>query len=167
MRLIVKGTGHDYIGRSIAPNSLSIWTHHMKGIDYHLGSFSPHGCSDPIEGNAVTARAGIQMADLYEYLDAYGETVVGGTSKTVGVGGYLTGGGHSLLSARNGLAADQVLEMEVVTPDGEHVVANEYQNEDIFWAMRGVGYHIPHTQRNVLTHRRAAAPRLASSRRRP
>ncbi|KAL2112209.1 hypothetical protein VUR80DRAFT_8269 [Thermomyces stellatus] len=139
VRLIIKGTGHDYIGRSIAPNSLSIWTHHMKGIEYHEGSFTPAGCSESIEGNAVTAQAGVQMMDLYEYLHAYKETVVGGGSKTVGVGGYLTGGGHSMLSSRNGLAADQVLEAEVVTPDGAHIVANECQNEDVFWAVRGGG----------------------------
>ena len=143
MRLIVKGTGHDYIGRSIAPNSLSIWTHHMKGIEYHEGSFTPRGCSESIEGNAITAQAGVQMIDLYEYLDTYNETVVGGGSKTVGVGGYLSGGGHSMLSSRNGLATDQVLEMEVVTPNGEHVVANECQNEDVFWAVRGVSKRTP------------------------
>lgn len=138
VRLIVKGSGHDYMGRSIAPNSLSIWTHHMKGIEYHEGSFTPRGCSESIEGNAVTAQAGVQMIDLLEYLDPYHETVVGGGSKTVGVGGYLTGGGHSMLSSRNGLAADQVLEVGVVTPNGAYIVANECQNEDIFWAVRGV-----------------------------
>lgn len=30
--------------------------------------------------------------------------------------------------------------MEVVTPEGEIVVANECQNQDLFWAMRGVGW---------------------------
>lgn len=131
------------MGRSVAPNSLSIWTHHMKGIEYHERSFRPRSCWTAIVGNAITAEAGIQMMDLYEYLDGYGETVVGGGGITVGVGGYVTGGGHSVLSSRNGVAADQVLEMEVVTPDGEHIVANECQNEDIFWAMRGVSRTAP------------------------
>ncbi|SPO00052.1 related to isoamyl alcohol oxidase [Cephalotrichum gorgonifer] len=139
VRLVVKGTGHDFIGRSIAPNSLSIWTHYMKDIEYHKGSFRPRGCRSSIKGNAVTAGAGVQMIDLHDYLDPYGETVVGGGAKSVGVGGYITGGGHSMLSTRNGLAVDQVLEMEVVTPDGDHITANECRNEDIFWAMRGGG----------------------------
>src|SRR5262249_54459893 len=30
VRLAVKGTGHDYLGRSIAPDSLLVWTHHMR-----------------------------------------------------------------------------------------------------------------------------------------
>lgn len=64
--------------------------------------------------------------------------MVGGTSKSVSVGGYLTGGGHSILSPRYGLGADNVLELEVVTPMGDILTANECQNEDLFWAMRGV-----------------------------
>ncbi|RKP04460.1 hypothetical protein THASP1DRAFT_21097, partial [Thamnocephalis sphaerospora] len=58
---------------------------------------------------------------------------------TVSTGGYITGGGHSILSAKFGLAADQVVEMEVVTPKGELLILNECQNTDLFWAMRGGG----------------------------
>lgn len=36
------------------------------------------------------------------------------------------------MSSRYGLAADQVLKLEVVTPRGEVVTANESQNEDLF-----------------------------------
>ncbi|PKS09465.1 hypothetical protein jhhlp_004081 [Lomentospora prolificans] len=139
VRLIVKATGHDFLGRSIAPNSLSIWTHHMKGIEYHEGSFTPQGCYAAIETNAVTIRAGGQMADLQDFLRTKKETVVGGNSRSVGIGGYLTGGGHSILGSQHGLATDHVLEVQLVTPDGEVVVANECQNEDLFWAVRGGG----------------------------
>ena len=65
-------------------------------------------------------------------------TIVSGGAGTVGLGGYLTGGGHSALSSTYGLAADQVLEIEMVTPQGRIVIANECQHEDLFWAMRGV-----------------------------
>jgi FAD/FMN-containing dehydrogenase len=78
------------------------------------------------------------MHDIYEYLDTFGQTIVGGMGKTIGMGGYVTGGGHSPLSPRYGLAADQVLQMEMVTPDGEVVIVNECQHSDLFWAMRGV-----------------------------
>ena len=78
------------------------------------------------------------MYEAYTQLDALGQAMVGGGGKTVGVGGYLTGGGHGLLSAQHGLGADQVLELEVVTPTGKIVIANECQNKDLFWAMRGV-----------------------------
>ncbi|KAK4187262.1 hypothetical protein QBC35DRAFT_499164 [Podospora australis] len=141
MRLVVHSTGHDFLGRSNAPNSLSIWVHHLKGFQPNGDSFRPKGCKKPVvvEGTSVTVGGGSQMMDLYTALDALNQTIVGGGGKTVSVGGYLTGGGHSLLSARHGLGADQVLEMEVVTPSGEIVVANECQNQDIFFAMRGGG----------------------------
>ena len=64
--------------------------------------------------------------------------MVGGTGDTIGLGGYLTGGGHSPLYAKLRLAVDQVLEMEVVTAAGDILVANSAQNTDLFWAMRGV-----------------------------
>jgi len=34
---------------------------------------------------------------------------------------------------------DNVLEITIVTADGNHVIANPYQNEDLFWALRGGG----------------------------
>ena len=141
IRLVVKSSGHDYIGRSAAPNALSIWTHHLKQTPAMHTSFRPRGCpaSVVIDGSAVTVGAGAQMDELYAALDAVNQTIVGGGGKTVSVGGYLTGGGHGLLAPRHGLGADQVLEMELVTPRGDLVVANECQNQRLFWAMRGVG----------------------------
>ncbi|KAK3943095.1 6-hydroxy-D-nicotine oxidase [Diplogelasinospora grovesii] len=139
IRLAVKSSGHDFLGRSAAPNSLSIWVHHLKDRLKTHDALTPKHCNFTINTTAVTAPGGTQMIELYSALAALNQTVVGGGGRTVSVGGYLTGGGHSLLSARYGLAADQVLEMEVVTPTGEIVTANECQNQDLFWAMRGGG----------------------------
>ncbi|KAJ1335832.1 FAD-binding protein [Microdochium nivale] len=143
IRLGVRSTGHDYLGRSTQPGSLSIWTRHLQGFETHLDGFKPRGCGGhgglTIPGPAVTALGGMQMAALYAGLDRLGLTIVGGAGRTVSLGGYITGGGHSLLAPRHGLAADQVLEMQVVTADGDIVIANECQNQDLFWAMRGGG----------------------------
>lgn len=138
VRLVVKGTGHDYLGRSTAPKSLSIWTHHMRGITFQDG-FKPKGCSFTIAGPAFTAAAGTQMIELNEQAHLRNLMVMSGGAGTVGVGGYLTGGGHSALSSTYGLAVDQVLEMEIVTPQGEILTVNECQHMDLFWAMRGGG----------------------------
>ncbi len=134
----MKSTGHDYQGRSVAPGSLSVWVHHLRGPLALHASFRPRGCAAAIGHAAATAGAGSQLAAVYAELARVGRTVVGGNGKTVSLGGYLTGGGHSVLAPRHGLAADQVYEVEVVTPAGDVVVANECQNQDLFWAMRGV-----------------------------
>jgi hypothetical protein len=113
----------------------------MKGIDVAKGSFTPKGCNVSIEGTGayMTAGAGVQMFEAYAATAKTGYTVLGGNGRTVALGGYLTGGGHSILAPTYGLAADHVLEVEMVTPGGELVTANECQNTDLFWAARGGG----------------------------
>jgi FAD/FMN-containing dehydrogenase len=123
--------------RSVAPNSLSIWTHNIQGISFH-DSFKPEGCHISIDGPAISAGAGTQMIELDSMAQQNNLAIVGGGAGTVGVGGYLTGGGHSWLSMTYGMAADQVLEIEMVTPGGDILTVNECQNQDLFWAMRGV-----------------------------
>lgn len=134
----MKASGHDYLGRSIAPGSLSIWTHYLNAIAIHEDEFKLDGSDTVIPGTAVTVGAGAQMYDIYTATDAINRTIVGGGGKSVAVGGFVTGGGHSVLAPRYGLAADQVLQMEMVTPSGEIITVNENQHPDLFWAMCGV-----------------------------
>ena len=54
-------------------------------------------------------------------------------------GGYIAGGGHSPLSSYYGMAADQVLAMQVVLADGSFITATSKQNADVFWMLRGGG----------------------------
>ena len=98
----------------------------------------PQGGDDSSGVPAVTLGAGQDWGEIYAAVNDQNLTVVGGTGDTIGLGGYLTGGGHSPLSAKFGLAVDQVLEMKVVTAAGDILVANAAQNTDLFWAMRGV-----------------------------
>lgn len=66
--------------------------------------------------------------------------VLSGECPTVGLaGGYLQGGGHSPLSTWYGLAADNLLQYEVVTADGRHLNASRAENADLFWALSGGG----------------------------
>ncbi|KAH8912123.1 FAD binding domain-containing protein [Coniochaeta sp. PMI_546] len=135
IRLVVKNTGHDFNGKSAGAGALSIWTHNLKDLKY-----VPNYQQGSYKGPAVKAGSGVQAFELYDYANKNGITVVGGEGKSVGVtGGYLLGGGHSPLSSLYGMAADQVLSMEVVTPDGRFVTASETVNPDLFWALRGGG----------------------------
>lgn len=141
MRLIIKSTGHDYLGRSLAPGSLSIWVHHMQDVQYHGAGFQLAGSDIAIEANAITVGGGTELYNAQKALAEHGQAIVGGGCGTVGVGGFTPGGGHSLLGPRYGMAADNVLQMEIVTPKGEIMTINEAQNTDLFWAMRGVRAH--------------------------
>lgn len=117
------------------------------GYEYH-DEFQPQGCSIIINTTAVTAGAGSYVADLYEHLSLHNQTLIDGMGAEVTMGGYLTGGGHSPLSHMYGLGSDQVSEVEIVTPSGEILIANECQNTDLFWAVRGVRSHIPLNQQH-------------------
>jgi FAD/FMN-containing dehydrogenase len=111
--------------------------HHMRGLSFHDG-FTSEGCDFSIGGPAITAAAGTQMLELDEQTHMRGLTIVSGGAGTVGVGGFFMGGGHGALSSTYGMGADQVLQIEMVTPGGEILTVNECQHQDLFWAMRGV-----------------------------
>jgi len=138
--LTIKNTGHDHLGRSSGSGSFAIWTHNLKGRAWH-DSFVPTNAPSSLHAiPAVTLQAGEQWLDVYRDATAHGRIVVGGSARTVGAaGGYVFGGGHSPWSYHYGLAADNVLEMTIVTTTGEHVTLNEYTDPDYFWAVRGGG----------------------------
>ncbi|KAF8597925.1 putative FAD binding domain protein [Ceratobasidium sp. AG-I] len=139
LKLVVKNTGHDYLGRSSAKGSFSIWTHNIRGINFS-DAFVPTGCSNNTGEPAVTVRAAEQWRSVYQAADARGVIVVGGAANSVGAaGGWIQGGGHSPLGALYGMGVDNVLQYNIVKPDGKVVAANACQNKDLFWALLGGG----------------------------
>ncbi|KAK0116131.1 hypothetical protein ONS95_013163 [Cadophora gregata] len=138
LRLVVRNTGHDFVGRSTAYGALAINTHSFKDIKF-IKQYSGPGT---YTGGAVTVGAGIQTREMYTA--AFNQNpkvnIVGGECATVGfAGGYIQGGGHGPVTSLYGMAADQALEFEAVTAKGEFVTANADVNPDLFWALRGGG----------------------------
>ena len=62
--------------------------------------------------------AGSIWRDVYGDLEPHGVTVAGGRTSTVGVAGFLTGGGNTFYTARRGLGCDNVVNFEVVLASG-------------------------------------------------
>lgn len=137
VRLVVKNTGHDFLGKSGGRDALSIWTHWLKSIEY-IEEYTDENLG--YSGPAFKSGVGVQAFEIYKAAHEKNKTVVGGEGETVGVmGGYIQGGGHSPLTPLYGIGADSVLSYEVVTADGDFVVANSTSNTDLFWALRGGG----------------------------
>ncbi|KAH0428412.1 isoamyl alcohol [Colletotrichum camelliae] len=136
IRIVAKGTGHDLNGRSSGAYALSIWTHQFRNLDFHPQW--PLPLSNDTE-NAVVLGSGNNWGTVLQAASLIGRTLVSGQVKTVGLGGFIGGGGHGPLSSHYGLAADQVLQATVVTSTGNILVANEAQNQDLLWATRGGG----------------------------
>ncbi|KAF1732778.1 putative FAD-linked oxidoreductase [Beauveria bassiana] len=139
IRLAIKNTGHCFLGRSSAPESLQIATYKMKKMEF-VDDFVPEGSGNKSMGSALTLGAGAVLMDIYSETSKRNLTAVVGLSHTVGAaGGYIQGGGHSPLGPWKGMASDNALQFEVVTADGKLIVTNQYQNRDLFWALRGGG----------------------------
>jgi FAD/FMN-containing dehydrogenase len=136
LRLVIRNTAHDYNGKSTGAGSLALWVQHMKTKEHR------HYNSTTYRGESFRFGAGVMVQEAYEFADAHNMTVVGANQGTVGlVGGYTQGGGHGPLASQLGLAADQVLEWEVVLASGEIVIASASSPKyrDLYWALCGGG----------------------------
>ncbi|KAJ7797969.1 FAD-binding domain-containing protein [Mycena leptocephala] len=127
LRLVVKSSGHDYLGRSTAPNSLLI----------HMTKFTAVNFTDAFTvgeenmGSAVTVGPGVHMQDIYLQNKAQGKVTVGGSAATLcAAGGYLQGAGHSALGPLFGMAADNALELQIVVASGSLLTVNSVSNPD-------------------------------------
>jgi len=140
LRLVIKGGGHSYLGTSNCADSLLIWTHEMNGIELH-DAFVPQGCDGSLAGQpAVSVETGARWLSIYDAVTTQGARYVqGGGCTTVGVAGFIHGGGFGSFSKRFGLGAAGLLEAEIVTADGSTLVVNQCQHADLFWAIKGGG----------------------------
>jgi len=89
------------------------------------------------ETGIASLQPGSQWQEVFETLAPHGLTVTGGRSGTVGVGGFLTGGGNSFHLASHGMACDTVVNYEVVIANGSIISANARENPDLWVALKG------------------------------
>ncbi|KAJ7705492.1 hypothetical protein B0H17DRAFT_1038136 [Mycena rosella] len=136
LRLVVKSSGHDYLGRSTAPHSLLVHTANFKNISFADAFF----VGKRNVGSAVTVGSGVHVQSLYQAGKQNGKIVVSGSAATVcATGGYIQGAGHSALSPTFGLASDNALEFNVVVASGDLLRVNSISHPDLFYALRGGG----------------------------
>ncbi|KAI0314848.1 FAD-binding domain-containing protein [Amylostereum chailletii] len=136
LRVVIKASGHDYLGRSTARDALLLWTRYFETIEF-TESFVVNGTD---VGPAVTVGSGLGLKAIYAAAAARGKAFVGGTAATVVPGGgYSQGAGHSALSPLYGLSADNVFQYQIVLANGSLVTADDVSNPDLFWALRGGG----------------------------
>jgi FAD/FMN-containing dehydrogenase len=94
-----------------------------------------------VDPMARTARA--QGGCLWRHVDhesqAFGLAVTGGIVTHTGIGGLTLGGGIGHLMRRYGLSIDSLVSCDVVTADGDSLVASADEHPDLFWGLRGGG----------------------------
>ena len=91
------------------------------------------------EARTVRAEGGLNWAELNAATAAHGLAVTGGAISTTGIAGLTLGGGLGWLMAKHGLAADNLLAVELVNAEGDILDVTEASDPDLFWALRGGG----------------------------
>jgi FAD/FMN-containing dehydrogenase len=87
----------------------------------------------------VRAQGGCLWNDLNREAGVHGLATTGGAISHTGVAGLTLGGGLGWLMAKHGLAADNLLAVELVTADGRVLDVTAGSDPDLFWALRGGG----------------------------
>ena len=136
IQVVVKTSGHNYAGASMGYGALLIW---MRNYQTYGDVIKNYKSCDK------TYEAALKIGGGQIWLEAYTAVgndyhLIGGGGLTVSAaGGWLMGGGLSASARLYGMGVDQVIDMEVITADGTKYVANECENTDLFWALRGGG----------------------------
>ncbi|WP_371787829.1 FAD-binding oxidoreductase [Streptomyces griseoaurantiacus] len=125
--LSVRGGGHDWAGRAVAQDGLTIDLSGLRTVTV-----------DPVAEVALV-QGGATAGDVARAAQPHGLTAVTGTAGSVGMAGLTLGGGYGPLGGRFGLALDNLLSAEVVLADGGVVTADAEHEPDLFWALRGGG----------------------------
>ena len=124
-----RGGGHSQTGQSLSDQ-----------IVLDMSSLKEIAEVDPGKGS-VNCQAGLKWRDLVQHLAPQQlSPPVLTNNLDVTIGGTLSTGGLGVASWRYGTQADNCLELEVVTGEGEIAVCSEQQNKELFDAVRaGMG----------------------------
>lgn len=131
--LTVKGGGHSAAGYCLNRSGVVLDLSLMKAMSLDA------------EKQTVRVQLGARWEDVYRYLTASGTGLipVGGGCLTVGLPGFLLGGGYSFASRSYGMGSDNIVSIDLVTADGRHrhltEDADSAEDRELFWACRGGG----------------------------
>src|SRR5689334_19567110 len=123
----VRGGGHNVAGLGVTDGGLMIDLAPMKGIRI-----------DPAR-RTIWAQGGVTWKELNRAAAGHGLATTGGVVSSTGIAGLTLGGGEGWLMGKYGLTVDNLLAVEVVTADGQVIMASAEHHPDLFWALRGGG----------------------------
>jgi len=125
--LSVRGGGHNVAGKALCDDGLVIDLSCMRAVRV-----------DPAD-LTVQVQGGARLGDIDHETAAFNLAVPFGLVSQTGIAGLCLHGGMGWLTRKYGLTLDNLLSVDIVTADGQLRRANESENEDLFWAVRGGG----------------------------
>jgi FAD/FMN-containing dehydrogenase/pimeloyl-ACP methyl ester carboxylesterase len=130
LALSVRGGGHNIAGTALADGGLTIDMSLLRGVLVDA------------EARTALVQPGCALGDVDRETQLHGLATPLGFISEVGVAGLTLGGGLGYLTRRFGWTVDNLLEVEIVTADGQVRRANREENADLFWAIRGAGANL-------------------------
>ncbi|KAK9091523.1 hypothetical protein Sjap_024700 [Stephania japonica] len=130
LQIKIRSGGHDYEGLS-----------YISYVPFViLDMFNLKSISIDVEGQTAWVQAGATLGELYYRIAERTPTLCfpAGICPTVGVGGHFSGGGYGYLLRKYGLAADNIVDAQIVNVEGD-ILNRKSMGEDLFWAVRGGG----------------------------
>ncbi|PZG22766.1 LLM class flavin-dependent oxidoreductase [Nonomuraea aridisoli] len=128
VKLSIRSGGHGISGRSTNNGGIVIDVSRLNTIEV-LDK----------ETRRVRIGPGARWSDVAAALAPYGWALSSGDYGGVGVGGLATAGGIGWLVREHGLTIDHMRAVEMVLADGSQVRADEHDNPELFWGVRGAG----------------------------
>ena len=131
--MTAKGGGHSAAGYCLNRGGMVIDLQYMNAIAFNRAD------------ETVRVQLGARWREVYVFMEATGTGLfpVGGGCPTVGVPGFMLGGGYSFVSRSYGMSIDNLHSIKLVTPDGRlrHVGihSTSQADKDLFWACCGGG----------------------------
>jgi hypothetical protein len=125
--LAIRCGGHSYAAWSSCDNGIVLDMSGFRTIDISAAHTHTN-----VGGGMLCGAVEIETAKG-------GLAAVLGQCPSVGVGGFLLGGGVGPLMSKFGLGCDNVLAADMILADGRQVHASQIENPDLYWAIRGGG----------------------------
>jgi FAD/FMN-containing dehydrogenase len=123
----IRGAGHNIAGNSLADGAVMIDLSTLRSVSV-----------DPV-AQRVFAGPGATLGDIDHETKEFGLAVPTGINSTTGISGLALGGGIGWLTRRFGMTVDNLISAQLVTAEGDVVIASATENPDLFWALRGGG----------------------------
>ena len=123
----VRSGGHSWVGNGVRDGGLLIDLSRLRGIDLD------------VDARVAAVRPVTRGPELNALLAKHGLFFPSGHAPTVGIGGFILGGGYGWNSRTFGPACLSIRAIDVVLADGELVHATDENHPELLWAARGSG----------------------------
>ncbi|MEU4223153.1 FAD-binding oxidoreductase [Nonomuraea sp. NPDC026600] len=127
LRVGIRSGGHSWVGNGVRDGGLLIDLSRLQDIELD------------VPGRVAAVGPAVKGPALNDLLYEHGLFFPTGHAPTVGIGGFILGGGYGWNSRYWGPACLSIRAIDVVLADGELVHADDDNHPDLLWAARGSG----------------------------